>query len=83
MFLCKMDKESEKIRILDDLDTTLSLENTNQGGGKLTSIEVNIQTIVFRISYRDIMLAKSIVDRAIELSSAVGETDQSKMLPII
>ena len=76
MFLCKMDKQSERVRVVDSFDTTLSLETSSEGSAQVSSIDINVQPIVFRISYRDIMLAMSIVNRAIELSSSVG--DQSK-----
>lgn len=71
MSLVQMDKFSEKVRFLDDVDLTVSLDKRGSTSGgsaqQLTSIEVAMQSVVVRASYRDINLITSIVNNAVEL----------------
>ncbi|GAA5969299.1 hypothetical protein JCM11641_007543 [Rhodosporidiobolus odoratus] len=69
MFLCRMDKPKENIRVLDDLDITLSMDSRADGGRQVTNIEVGVQPVILRVSLRDILLINNIVNRAIELSN--------------
>lgn len=64
-----MGSVSEEVRFLDDLDLTLSLDNRQSAFHQVLSIELAVQPIVFRASYRDIMLITAIFDRAYELYS--------------
>ena len=77
MFLCRMDKfESTQLRILDDFSIQTSLDMKSQGKGSLlTSIHVDIEPLVLRLSLRDIMLAMQIFNRA----SAMSTTQDKKM----
>lgn len=70
IFLCKMDKQDETIRILDDFDLNLSMDNRSEDGSQNTSIELDIQPLVLRLSNRDIVLVSGIVTRAVELSGS-------------
>ena len=72
MFLCKMDRPKENIRFLDNFDLTVSLDNRLDGGRQLTAIEIGVQPLVLRVSFRDIFLINSIVNRAIEMSNQIG-----------
>jgi vacuolar protein sorting-associated protein 13A/C len=67
MALCKMDRPNEKASFLDEMDITLSMDNRTVAGGQSSSIEMEFRPIVLRVSFRDMMLAKSIINRAIEL----------------
>lgn len=76
MFLCRMDKfESTQLRILDDFGIQTSLDMKTQGSdSSLTSIHVEIEPLVLRLSLRDIMLAMQIFNRASAMS---GGQDKS------
>lgn len=78
MALCKMDRPSERASFLDEINLTLSMDNRAVADGKNTSIEVEVQPIVLRVSFRDVMLAKAIVNRAIELSSSQTPTSSEQ-----
>ncbi|BGP36549.1 Vacuolar protein sorting-associated protein 13 [Rhodotorula kratochvilovae] len=69
MFLCRMDRPKEAIRVLDDVDMTLSMDSRSDGGRQVTNIDVGVQPLILRVSFRDILLINSIVNRAIELSN--------------
>lgn len=73
MFLCRMDQfESTKLRILDDFSIQTSVDMRSQDGdSSMTSINVDIEPLVLRLSLRDILLAMQIVNRA----SAMSEQD--------
>ncbi|KAI0639418.1 vacuolar protein sorting-associated protein 13 [Trametes polyzona] len=67
MSLTRMGKPAESVRFLDDVDLTLTLDSRSSAAHQSTSIEVTALPIVFRASYRDIMLITTIVNKAIEL----------------
>jgi vacuolar protein sorting-associated protein 13A/C len=69
MSLFRMDKPDETVRFLDPIDITLSLDSRQQQAHQKTDIELNVQPIIFRSSYRDIMLITEIVNKAIALAS--------------
>lgn len=66
MFLCRMDKfDSSRLRILDDFTVQLSMDSKSQGkDSSLTSINIDIEPLVLRLSLRDILLAMQIVNKA-------------------
>lgn len=73
MFLCRMDKfEDTRLRILDDFSMSMSMDSSQP---HLSSIFIDIQPLVLRLSLRDILLALQIVSRASELSGG-EEIDQ-------
>ncbi|MCJ1472238.1 hypothetical protein MMC13_000885 [Lambiella insularis] len=78
MFLCRMDKfENSRLRILDDFSIQMSMDNKSQGKqSSLTSIHINIEPLVLRLSLRDILLALQIVNRASEMTK---DPDTGKM----
>ncbi|KAH9898385.1 vacuolar protein sorting-associated protein 13 [Cubamyces lactineus] len=67
MSLTRMGKPAESVRFLDDVDLTFTLDSRSSAAHQSTSIEVTALPIVFRASYRDIMLITTIVNKAIEL----------------
>ena len=69
MSLLRMDKPSDGVRFLDDLDLTLSMDNRQWAAQQMSSIELTLQPVVFRVSYRDINLITTIVNKAIDLST--------------
>jgi len=69
MFLCRMDQfETTRLRILDDFSIQTSLDMAKDSS--LTSIQVDIEPLVLRLSLRDIMLAMQIANRATAMSAA-------------
>ena len=75
MFLCRMDKfETSRLRILDDFSVVMSMDVRSQGKqSSLTSIHVDIEPLVLRLSLRDILLALQIVNRASEMTTDKNE----------
>lgn len=86
MFLCRMDKfETSRLRILDDFNLQLSMDNHSHGAkSALTSIMVEIEPLVLRLSLRDILLALQIFQRASEMTGAGGKKieDQEELKKI-
>ncbi len=81
MSLTSMGKDSDVVRFLDEFDLSLSLDSRSSSSQQMTNMEINAKPIVFRASYRDIMLITSIVDKAIELgatNSTSAEASTSK-----
>ena len=66
MFLCRMDRfEDSRLRILDDFSLMLSMDSSQPS---LSSIHIDVQPLVLRLSLRDILLALQIVSKASEFS---------------
>ncbi|KAJ8102210.1 hypothetical protein POJ06DRAFT_300095 [Lipomyces tetrasporus] len=69
IYLCRMDLfEENRLRILDDFNLILSIDNNSGGIQHKMSINIGVDSLVLRLSLRDILLALSIVHRAAELS---------------
>ncbi|TIC36939.1 hypothetical protein E3Q08_04156 [Wallemia mellicola] len=90
MFLSRMDKPKEKLRFLDNFDFTLSYDSRKVDLRQNTSIELRAEPIIFRASYRDIMLITEIFNKAVELSTKsrptatsgdLRESESSRMMP--
>lgn len=69
-----MDKPKDTIRFLDNFDVALSLDNRADHGRQVTSVDISIQPLVFRVSFHDILLINSIINRAIEMSNRATVT---------
>lgn len=69
MSLCKMDNQRETISLLDEFDVTLAMDSRTQGNRTTQSIDLDVEPIVLRVSYRDVMLVQRIVQKAIDLSN--------------
>ena len=88
MFLCRMDKfDSTRLRILDDFTVQMSMESRSQGKkSSLTSISVEVEPLVLRLSLRDILLALQIVEKASGATSDKGakaeDTEPAKIKEI-
>lgn len=73
MFLCRMDRfEDTRLRILDDFSLQMSQDSSKLD---ITSIHIDIEPLVLRLSLRDILLATQIVSKASELS---GNDDEKQ-----
>ena len=77
MFLCRMDKfETSRLRILDDFSVTMSMDSRSQGKkSSLTSISIDIEPLVLRLSLRDILLALQIVNKASQMANDISNAD--------
>lgn len=77
MYLCRMDQwETTRLRILDDFSIQTSLDMRSQSPqSSTTSIQVDIDPLVLRVSLRDIMLAMQIFNKA----SAMNGGDDTKL----
>ncbi|KAL8703518.1 MAG: hypothetical protein Q9201_003303 [Fulgogasparrea decipioides] len=75
MFLCRMDKfNTSRLRILDDFTIQMSMDSHSQGAkSSITSISIDIEPLVLRLSLRDILLALQIVNKA---SESMGGNDK-------
>ena len=88
MFLCRMDKfDTSRLRILDDFTIQMSMDNRSQGKkSSLTSISVEVEPLVLRLSLRDILLALQIINKASamnnENSGKVEDTEPQKIKEI-
>ncbi|KPI40863.1 Vacuolar protein sorting-associated protein 13 [Cyphellophora attinorum] len=71
MFLCRMDKfETSRLRILDDFSINMSMQSRSQDkSSSLTSMHIEIEPLVLRLSLRDILLAMQIAAKATATSS--------------
>ena len=77
MFLCRMDKfETSRLRILDDFSVTMSMDSRSQGQkSSLTTISIDIEPLVLRLSLRDILLALQIVNKASAMANDISGAD--------
>lgn len=76
MFLCRMDRfEDSRLRIIDDFSIQLSMDSSKPS---LTSLHVDIEPLILRLSLRDILLALQIISKASELS---GNDDDKTQKP--
>ncbi|KAI7902142.1 uncharacterized protein BX663DRAFT_436105 [Cokeromyces recurvatus] len=73
MFLCRMDiRNKSTLRFIQPFDVNLSMNGNsrNDKGGLLTDFVINIDPLVLRLSYRDVMLVTDIFNKAYELYNA-------------
>ncbi|RCI04898.1 hypothetical protein CU098_003059, partial [Rhizopus stolonifer] len=79
MFLCTMDtRQKSTLRFIQPFDINMSMNSNpkNALGGMLTDIVINIDPLVMRVSYRDVMLITDIFNKAFELHNATMVTDK-------
>ncbi|EST05630.1 Vacuolar protein sorting-associated protein 13A N-terminal domain protein [Kalmanozyma brasiliensis GHG001] len=69
MFMCRMHRPKDTLRLLDNFDLAMSMDSRISETSSLTSIEVDVEPLVLRVSIRDILMIQSVVNKAIELSS--------------
>lgn len=75
MFLCRMDHfDSTRLRVLDDFSLFMSMDTSQPD---LSSISIDVQPLVLRLSLRDILLVLQIVGRAGELQGGDQKKDAS------
>lgn len=68
MFLCIMDRKSEaSIRFVEDFEISMSMESHTSANNNITSIVIDLTALILRISYLDITVISTVVNRALEL----------------
>ncbi|CAG8552629.1 14898_t:CDS:10 [Dentiscutata erythropus] len=80
MFLCQMDKrESTLLRFIDNFDLSLTMNTqSSKPEQQITDINVEIGALILRVSYRDVLLILSIVNKVSELSSQPSSSAATK-----
>ncbi|CAI4045614.1 hypothetical protein SKDZ_12G0190 [Saccharomyces kudriavzevii ZP591] len=74
IFLFKMNSCEEKLRLLDDFSSSLTIDKRNSTSQTLlTNIQLSIQPLLMRISLRDIRLAMVIFKRVTTLLNKMSE----------
>ena len=76
----RMDRPTDRVKFLDELNVALSLDTRRRGPQQMTSLEVEIpDPVIFRASYTDIMLITDIVNKALAVASeALAPEGQAK-----
>ncbi|EPQ26496.1 uncharacterized protein PFL1_05818 [Pseudozyma flocculosa PF-1] len=69
MFMCRMNRPKDSLRLLDNFDLAMSMDSRVNAAAQTTSIEIDVEPLVLRVSYRDIVMIQSVVNKAIELSA--------------
>jgi len=84
MFLCRMDRRAEtSLSFIDNFDIIMSMDNRSmRPGHHLTNISIDIKPLIFRVSYRDVMLIMSIVNKVSELSAQTSSQSKSNVLSV-
>lgn len=73
MFLCRMDHfEDSRLRILDDFSLFMSMDTSQSD---ISTINIDVQPLVLRLSLRDILLALQIIQKASEMSGGDQKKD--------
>jgi vacuolar protein sorting-associated protein 13A/C len=70
MFLCRIDsRDTSTLRFIQPFDISISMNNNNlsEGNGGVIELEVDVDALVLRLSYRDAMLVTSIFNKAYDL----------------
>lgn len=74
IFLTKMNTDEQKIRLLDDFSTSVTIDRRNTSKDNLsTEIQASVEPVRMRISLRDIRLAMLIFNRAASLLNAYSK----------
>ncbi|KAI9289370.1 hypothetical protein BC943DRAFT_349025 [Umbelopsis sp. AD052] len=75
MFLCIMNKKSEaSIRFVEDFEISMSMESHTSANNNITSIVIDLTALVLKLSYMDITVISTVVNRALEL---LGQSNPS------
>ncbi|UZJ53507.1 hypothetical protein CBS101457_002827 [Exobasidium rhododendri] len=84
MFMCGMDRPKDTLRLIDNFDIALSLDcraGSESMGRVNTSIEINVDPIVLRVSIRDLLVISEVVNKAIEMSNKKPAADERLRQP--
>lgn len=74
MFVSRMSRPRDSsLRLLDNFDLAMSMDTRSTSSRQMTSIEVDVNPLVLRVSYGDVILLSSVINKAIELSAKSGD----------
>jgi vacuolar protein sorting-associated protein 13A/C len=75
MFLCAMNRRTEAtIRFVEEFEISMSMESQNSANHKMTNIVIDLQALIIRVSYLDMMLINTVINRALELMGESSST---------
>lgn len=81
MFMCRMDRPKDTLRLVDNFDIAMSLDSRGTEGiqkQSSTNIEIHIDPIVLRVSLKDLIMISNVVNKAIELSNKQPEAGHAR-----
>lgn len=79
----RMDRPSDRVKFLDELNVALSLDTRQKGSQQMTSFDVDIpDPVVFRASYSNIMLITDIINKATAAASRALAPEDEKAVPV-
>ncbi|BFZ60577.1 Vacuolar protein sorting-associated protein 13 [Saitoella coloradoensis] len=80
MYLRRMDlPEENRLRIVDDFNMRFTMDDRGSDlQQRLTSIDIDIEPLVLRVSLHDILLAVAIISKASELLQGAQATDEAR-----
>lgn len=79
MFVTKMSRPRDSsLRLLDNFDMAMSMDTRSTASRQTTSIEIDVDPLVLRVSLGDVTLISSVINKAIELSSKSGDDAATK-----
>ena len=70
MFIWRMNAPNDRLRLLNNVDVTLSSESRMEDLAQITNYEIDIGELVVRLTRSDISLITSVVDNAVAMSAA-------------
>jgi hypothetical protein len=76
MSLLRMDRPKETLRFLDEIDIVLSMDSRQVSSHQTTDIELNVEPVIFRASYRDILLITEIVNKGIAIAASATHAEE-------
>nr|KAJ3420850.1 hypothetical protein HK105_005137 [Polyrhizophydium stewartii] len=83
MYFCAMDsRASTQLRFIDDFDATLSFDNHQTAPNHfLTNASLNFSSLVFWVSYHDMLLLSELVNRTLSLLGGDSSSAESARNP--
>lgn len=70
VFIWRMNAPNDRLRLLNNVDVTLSSESRMEDLAQITNYEIDIGELVVRLTRSDISLITSVVDNAVAMSAA-------------
>ncbi|WFD42049.1 Vacuolar protein sorting-associated protein 13 [Malassezia psittaci] len=69
MFVWRMNAPKDRQRLLNNVDISVSLDSRSTATGPITSIDVEVETLMVRLTRSDVQLLSSVVENAVALSA--------------
>lgn len=78
IFVWRMNAPKDRQRLLNNVDVSLSMDSRITASGPITSIEVEVEPLLVRLTRSDIMLISSVASNAIALSAQSNDESAPK-----